>query len=292
MIADGATLPFASGSFDFVTAFMSLMDVGDPESTLREMQRVLKPDGFVQFSVVHPATATPIRRWVDDASGRREALAIGNYFFEGPITERWTFGAAPAEIRERHEPFTVTYARRTLTGWVNAVLAAGLSIEAIAEPHADEETARDHPEVADTRIVPYFLILPRSQAARVELVVSRRSSVGLTGRTALTRARRLVHDSRQTDGTADECCSQRRDEHAELRLVGMNALAEREVGDEERHGEADSRERSCADHIPFGHRVRQSADPEADGEQGGDRDPDRLAEHESEDHTPCRPVAT
>ena len=51
--------------------------------------------------------------------------------------------------------------------------------------------------------------------------------------------------------------------------------------------EADSRERAGTDHVPFGHRVRQSADPEANGEQGGDRDPDRLAEHESEDHTPC-----
>ena len=37
VIADGAVLPFASGSFDFVTAFMSLMDVEDPESTLREV---------------------------------------------------------------------------------------------------------------------------------------------------------------------------------------------------------------------------------------------------------------
>ena len=159
VIADGATLPFAGGSFDFVTAFMSLMDVGDPESTLREIQRVLVPGGFVQFSVVHPATATPIRRWLNDGSGQREALAIGDYFVEGPITERWTFGAAPADVRERHQPFTITYARRTLTGWVNAVLAADLSIEAIAEPHADEQTARDHPEVADTRIAPYFLLL-------------------------------------------------------------------------------------------------------------------------------------
>lgn len=159
VIADGATLPFAGESFGFVTAFMSLMDVGDPESTLREVQRVLEPGGFVQFSVLHPATTTPIRRWVDDASDQREALAIGNYFFEGPITDRWTFGAAPAEIRERHLPFTITYARRTLTGWVNAVLAAGLSIEAIGEPYADEETARAHPEVADTRIAPFFLIL-------------------------------------------------------------------------------------------------------------------------------------
>ena len=159
VVADGAALPFADRSFDFVTAFMSLMDVRDPESTLREVGRALRPGGFVQFSVVHPLTATPIRQWVSDESGQRAALAIGNYFFEGELTERWTFGAAPAEIRERHEPFTITYARRTLTGWVNAVLAAGLSIEAIAEPHADEQTARDHPEVADTRIAPYFLIL-------------------------------------------------------------------------------------------------------------------------------------
>ena len=159
VIADAATLPFPSGSFDFVTAFMSLMDVGAPETTLREMARVVEPEGFVQFSVVHPVTTTPIRRWVNDESGEREALAIGDYFFEGPITERWTFGAAPADVRERHEPFTITYARRTLAGWLNAVAAAGLAIEAIAEPRADEQTARDHPEVADTRIAPYFLIV-------------------------------------------------------------------------------------------------------------------------------------
>lgn len=159
VIADGATLPFATGSFDFVTAFMSLMDVGDPESTLREVQRVLKPEGFVQLSVLHPATATPIRRWVNDESGQREALAIGDYFFEGPMTDRWIFSAAPADVRQRHEPFTISSARRTLTGWISAVLAAKLSIEAIAEPHADEETARSHPEVADTAIVPFFLIL-------------------------------------------------------------------------------------------------------------------------------------
>jgi SAM-dependent methyltransferase len=159
VIADAATLPLASRSFHFVTAFMSLMDVGDPEATLDEMARVLEPGGFVQFSIVHPATATPIRRWMHDESGRREALAIGDYFVEGPLTERWTFGMAPAAVRERHEPFTITYARRTLAGWFNAVAAAGLAIEAVAEPHADEQTARDHPEVADTRIAPYFLIV-------------------------------------------------------------------------------------------------------------------------------------
>src|SRR5262249_25286867 len=61
LIGDGATLPFRSGTFDAVTAFMSIMDVGDSEGTLIEVARVLRPGGFVQFSIVHPATATPVR---------------------------------------------------------------------------------------------------------------------------------------------------------------------------------------------------------------------------------------
>jgi SAM-dependent methyltransferase len=159
VVGDGATLPFRASSFEVVTAFMSLMDVADPERTLGEVARVLRPGGFVQFSVAHPATSTPIRRWVDDESGVRQALTTGDYFYEGPLTETWTFGAAPEEVRDGVAPFTITYARRTLTGWLNAVLGAGLTVEAIAEPHADEETAAGHPEVADTRIAPYFLLL-------------------------------------------------------------------------------------------------------------------------------------
>jgi hypothetical protein len=104
-------------------------------------------------------TSTPERRWIHDDDGRREALAIGGYFSEGPLTETWTFGAAPEEIQRRHRPFTVVYARRTLTGWFDAFARAGLVIEAIAEPCADEETAREHPKVADTRIAPFSLHL-------------------------------------------------------------------------------------------------------------------------------------
>ena len=65
----------------------------------------------------------------------------------------------PGTVRDRYPPFTITYARRTLAGWLGAVLGAGLVIEATAEPCADEETAAAHPQVADTRIVPYFLIV-------------------------------------------------------------------------------------------------------------------------------------
>jgi SAM-dependent methyltransferase len=159
VVGDGAVLPFESGSFDAVTAFMSLMDVADPERTLQEVGRVLRPGGLLQFSVVHPLTSTPVRHWVQDEAGQRHALAVGNYFYEGPIRETWTFGAAPPEIRDSVRPFEITYARRTVAGWLNAVLGAGLAVTAIGEPHADEETAQAHPQVADTRIAPYFLII-------------------------------------------------------------------------------------------------------------------------------------
>jgi hypothetical protein len=124
-----------------------------------EMSRVLRPGGFVQFSVSHPVMSAPGGRWVDDESGVHQERVVGHYFYEGPRTETWTFGAAPAELRNRHQPFTITYARRTVAGWLSAVLAVGLVIEAIAEPHADEETAATHPQVADTRLAPYFLIV-------------------------------------------------------------------------------------------------------------------------------------
>ena len=89
----------------------------------------------------------------------RQARIIGGYFYQGPLTETWSFSTAPAHMRDRHQPFTIIYARRTLAGWLGAVLAADLIIEAIAEPHADEQTAATHPEVADSRIAPYFLIV-------------------------------------------------------------------------------------------------------------------------------------
>ena len=159
LVGDGAALPFSASAFDAVTAFMSLMDVAEPERTLGEVARVLRPGGFVQFSVLHPVMSAPIGRWVDDESGVRQARAVGDYFYQGPLTQTWTFSAAPAPGRDRYQPFTITYARRTLAGWLSAVLDAGLVIEAIAEPRADEETATAHPQVADTRIAPYFLIV-------------------------------------------------------------------------------------------------------------------------------------
>jgi ubiquinone/menaquinone biosynthesis C-methylase UbiE len=159
LIADGTSLPFGDGSFDAAVAFMSVMDMADPAAALVEMARVVRPGGVVQFSITHPGQCTWPREWVRDDEGRKVMLANGNYFHEGSITETWTFGSASAEMRERHEPFTITWTRRTLSSWLNMIVDAGLTIERVSEPVASPDVAERHPEVADTRIAPYFLIV-------------------------------------------------------------------------------------------------------------------------------------
>jgi ubiquinone/menaquinone biosynthesis C-methylase UbiE len=155
---DGSCLPFATASFDVATAFMSVMDMPDPCVVIGEIARVLRPGGWLQFSITHPVNTTPLRSWVDDEHGVRAALAIGDYFVEGPITTSWTFKVVD-EMQMRHDPFTITAARRTASSWLNMVIDAGFTIERVMEPVASEAIAALHPEVADTRIVPFFLIV-------------------------------------------------------------------------------------------------------------------------------------
>ena len=158
LIGNAQTLPFAPERFDFATAFMSLMNTPRFELALSEAWRVLRPGGFLQFSITHPCFFPPHRRNVLNDRGERYAVELARYFdrADGEI-ERWTFSAAPAAVRSSYLPFEIPRFHRTLSEWMNAALDAGFTIERIAEPYADEATAQRIPHIADTRIVPYFL---------------------------------------------------------------------------------------------------------------------------------------
>jgi len=157
-VADACDLPFENGRFDFATAFMSLMDIPEPERAIAEVHRVLVPGGFLQFSICHPCFDTAHRVNLRNEEGMTYAIEVGNYFenTDGRIME-WLFSAAPAEAKEGLTPFRVPRFTRTLGQWLSMLLDVGFAIERIAEPRPSDKEVRRCPNMQDAQVVAYFL---------------------------------------------------------------------------------------------------------------------------------------
>jgi ubiquinone/menaquinone biosynthesis C-methylase UbiE len=157
-VASALGLPFGDSTFDFVVAFMSLMDMPDHDRALAEAYRVLTPGGFLQFSIEHPCFATPHRRNLRDPDRRTYAIEVGDYFrsLHGDVDE-WIFKGAPPALRAGLRKFTVPRFTRTLSSWLNLVIETGFVIERLEEPRPSDETVRTCPALQDAQVVAYFL---------------------------------------------------------------------------------------------------------------------------------------
>ena len=157
-VASAVELPFPQNHFDFATAVMSLMDVPETERALAEAFRVIKPGGFLQFSITHPCFDTPHRRNVRNEDGLTCAIEVGDYFrnLNGEISE-WLFGAAPKELRQTLPRFKVPMFTRTISQWFNLLVQTGFFLERVEEPRPTDETVRACPVVQDAQVVAYFL---------------------------------------------------------------------------------------------------------------------------------------
>ncbi len=159
-VASAVELPFENESFDFVISTMAFMDMFDIDKAFNQAYRVLKSNGFFQFSITHPCFSLSDPEWIYDDKGRRTGLICRDYFknFDGEL-EEWIFSAAPKEITKNMKKFCVPRFRRTLSYWLNTLINSGFTLEYFSEPFANDETIKNYPSLVATRVIAWFLII-------------------------------------------------------------------------------------------------------------------------------------
>ena len=135
---------------------MAFMDMAEINKVLSEIYRVLKPNGFLQFSITHPCFNEFIGQWCDNNQGERCGFMVKRYFIEpeGEIHE-WQHFHAPTDIA----PFQTPRFLKPLSKWLNMLVNVGFLIEEVYEPYADDNAIAQYPILASTKIAAHSLMI-------------------------------------------------------------------------------------------------------------------------------------
>jgi ubiquinone/menaquinone biosynthesis C-methylase UbiE len=125
----------ANDTFDGVVCHMALMDIPDLEPTLRSVARILRPDGWFVFSILHPCYHTAHSGEIALPEGT--ARTIRGYFTEGYWRSATRTGP-PGKVGAYH---------RMLSTYINALIDVGLGVERASEPPIREKPV-DSPSLA------------------------------------------------------------------------------------------------------------------------------------------------
>ena len=141
-VAAAAALPFPDASFDLIVAYNVLMDLDDLAGALAEARRVIRADGRLVISIVHPLQD----RGAFQSPGPDAVFAL---------TADW-FATTRFESRDARDGLAMDFAgwSRPLEAYVGALRGAGFALTDLREPPPDPGPLPGHLERA--RRVPMF----------------------------------------------------------------------------------------------------------------------------------------
>ena len=148
-LGDATHLPVPDESQDAVVACLVFEHIDEVDAAIAEVSRVLKPGGQFSFFLNHPLLQTPGSGWIDD-------------YILDPPEQYWRIGAYLVEtetIEEVEKDVFIRFIHRPLSRYVNALLAAGLSIERMLEPSPPQGFLDRAPEYALAHTIPRLLYL-------------------------------------------------------------------------------------------------------------------------------------
>lgn len=135
---------FTGDTFDGCVCCWSLVDIPDLSATFSTVRRLLKPRGWFVFAITHPCFEAPHAQWITLNTGN-PARAIQQYAQEGFWKSE--HGGVRSRVGAHH---------RTLSTYLNTMLAAGLALEQCLEPVPMIEQAR---QVGSNQDVPSLLLV-------------------------------------------------------------------------------------------------------------------------------------
>lgn len=153
-------------SFDIVTACMALHDSPDTARILAASRRVLKSDGRMVFSIVHPVAAPPQSGWHRDERGEKGARVIDHYFESGPYVIDWNMARLTTH-------WATPQWHLTLTEWSALIAAAGFTIARLDEPRPTADQAERNPKMIPATRIPFFLVcelVPISESGKINRI--------------------------------------------------------------------------------------------------------------------------
>ncbi|MFT3742649.1 MAG: class I SAM-dependent methyltransferase [Gammaproteobacteria bacterium] len=148
------SLNFPDEHFDFATSTMTLMSVADLKTGLSEIYRVLKPNGFFQFSITHPCFNDSVGGWLNKED-LNEGFLVKDYLAikEGHVEKlKHVFSS------DNHR-FQVPRFSKPIYIWINLLLEVGFSLDEICEPSPSAQKIKQIDQLKAVAKIPLSMIV-------------------------------------------------------------------------------------------------------------------------------------
>jgi len=142
-IARAESLPFPNAIFDLVVSYLTLIDIADFRAALKEMVRVLTPNGTLLIANLNSFITSCPGGWIKDQHGRYLHYPVDRYLEEFPEWVEWS----GIRIENWHRP---------LSSYIRELLAQGLTLTFFDEP---QPQSGDDDRQARYRRAPWFIVM-------------------------------------------------------------------------------------------------------------------------------------